>query len=106
MRRDLEFSQTFNERLQEENQKMKADVDDLKRYLDLKDKEKKELNRMILKMGINVQDGFVYFNEMLYRVMRAQYVTGKNKMKLNSKLMILEIATQYKISELTMISKE
>ena len=24
-------------------------------------------------MGINVDDGFIYFNEMLYRLMRAQY---------------------------------
>ena len=40
MRRDLEFSQTFNERLKEENNKLKGDVEDLKRYLDLKDKEK------------------------------------------------------------------
>ena len=47
MRRDLEFSQTFNERLQEENQKMKADVDDLKRYLDLKDKEKALLVKQV-----------------------------------------------------------
>ena len=47
MRRDLEFSQTFNERLQEENQKMKADVEDLKRYLDLKDKEKALLVKQV-----------------------------------------------------------
>ena len=30
-----------------------------------------EINRVILKMGINVDDGFIYFNEMLYRIMRA-----------------------------------
>ena len=30
-----------------------------------------EINRTILKMGINVDDGFIYFNEMLYRIMRA-----------------------------------
>ena len=30
-----------------------------------------DVNRMIIKMGINVDDGFIYFNEMLYRVMRA-----------------------------------
>ena len=30
-----------------------------------------DLNRVILKMGINVDDGFIYFNEMLYRIMRA-----------------------------------
>ena len=30
-----------------------------------------EINRIILKMGINVDDGFIYFHEMLYRIMRA-----------------------------------
>ena len=30
-----------------------------------------EIQRIILKMGIVVDDGFIYFNEMLYRVMRA-----------------------------------
>ena len=30
-----------------------------------------DVNRTIIKMGINVEDGFIYFNEMLYRVMRA-----------------------------------
>ena len=30
-----------------------------------------EINRVILKMGINVDDGFIYFHEMLYRIMRA-----------------------------------
>lgn len=30
-----------------------------------------EINRGVLKMGINVDDGFIYFHEMLYRVMRA-----------------------------------
>lgn len=30
-----------------------------------------DFDRVILKMGINVDDGFIYFNEMLYRIMRA-----------------------------------
>ena len=33
-----------------------------------------EINRVILKMGINVEEGFIYFHEMLYRIMRAQFV--------------------------------
>ena len=27
-------------------------------------------------MGINVDEGFIYFHEMLYRIMRAQFVTA------------------------------
>ena len=30
-----------------------------------------DINRIILKMGINVDDGFIYFHEMLYRIMRS-----------------------------------
>ena len=33
--------------------------------------KEEDINRMILKMGINVDEGFIYFNEMLYRIMRA-----------------------------------
>lgn len=36
-----------------------------------------DLHRIILKMGVNVDNGFIYFNEMLYRIMRAQFVTAK-----------------------------
>lgn len=40
-------------------------------------------------MGINVDDGFVYFNEMLYRVMRAQY----GKVKFNKVMALNELVT-------------
>ena len=33
--------------------------------------KQEDINRIVLKMGINVDDGFIYFSEMLYRVMRA-----------------------------------
>ena len=33
--------------------------------------KEEDINRMILKMGINVDEGFIYFHEMLYRIMRA-----------------------------------
>ena len=39
MKRDLEFQQTFNEKLVSENQNLKKDVDNFKRHLDMKDKE-------------------------------------------------------------------
>ena len=58
-----------------------------------------EIDRIVLKMGINVDDGFIYFNEMLYRVMRAQFVTGRN-LKFNRILTISELVTQYKIAEI------
>ena len=51
-------------------------------------------------MGINVDDGFIYFNEMLYRIMRAQFVTARN-LKFNKVMTISELVTQYKLSELT-----
>ena len=52
-------------------------------------------------MGINVEDGFIYFNEMLYRIMRAQFVTALG-MKLNKVMTVTELVTQYKIAELTL----
>ena len=39
MRRDLDFQQEFNTKLAEENQQLKLDVDNLKKHLELKDKE-------------------------------------------------------------------
>ena len=45
-------------------------------------------------------DGFIYFNEMLYRVMRAQYVTYIN-LKFNRAMTVEELITQYRIAELT-----
>ena len=63
-----------------------------------------DYNRVILKMGINVDDGFVYFNEMLYRIMRAQYVINKN-MRLNKVLAVTEVITQFKIAEITLNNK-
>ena len=48
-----------------------------------------DVNRTIIQMGINVDDGFVYFNEMLYRVMRAQY----GKVKFNKVMALNELVT-------------
>ena len=51
-----------------------------------------EINRIILKMGINVDDGFIYFHEMLYRIMRAQFVT-RIGLKFNKVMTISELVT-------------
>lgn len=40
--------------------------------------KEEDISRVVLKMGINVDDGFVYFNEMIYRIMRAQFVLSIN----------------------------
>ena len=61
-----------------------------------------EVNRTILKMGITVDDGYIYFNEMLYRVMRAQF----GKVRFNKVMALNELVTQYKIMELTIKQKE
>ena len=39
MKRDLDFQQTFNQRLTDENKKLSSDVENLKKHLELKDKE-------------------------------------------------------------------
>ena len=53
-------------------------------------------------MGINVDDGFVYFNEMLYRVMRGQF----GQVRYNKTMAWNELVTQYAITELTLQAKE
>lgn len=62
------------------------------------------IDRIVLQMGINVDDGFIYFNEMLYRIMRAQFVTAKN-LKFNKVLTVSELVTQFKLAEQTLIAK-
>ena len=61
-----------------------------------------DVSRIILKMGINVDDGFIYFNEMLYRLMRAQY----GKVNFNRVMALNELVAQYRIIEITMQAKE
>lgn len=43
----------------------------------------------MLKMGIKSENGFVYFNELLYRVMKMKYGSSK----LSKKMQIYEIRT-------------
>jgi len=48
-----------------------------------------EAKKQILKMNIRSEDGWIYFNELLYRSMRRVYGT----FKLNKKMQILELKT-------------
>lgn len=44
--------------------------------------EEGELKKHLLKMGIKSNQGFIYFNELLYRCMRRKY----GSMKINKKM--------------------
>ena len=48
-----------------------------------------DVKKIMMKMGIRSDDGFVYFNELLYRFMRRQY----GNFKLNRKMQIAELTT-------------
>jgi len=63
-----------------------------------------DIDKLVLKMGINVDDGFVYFNEMLYRIMRMQFMVNQG-VRLNSVMTINELVVQFKIAEITMQEK-
>ena len=68
-------------------------------------KKDAKINKAVLKMGINVEDEqFVYFNEMLYRIMKAQFVTFTG-MTFNKVMQVEELVTQFKIAELTLVEK-
>lgn len=61
-----------------------------------------EMKKQVLKMGIRSEDGWIYFNELLYRAMRRVY----GNFKLNKKMQILELKTQFKIFMLTMTARK
>lgn len=48
-----------------------------------------ELKKHILKMSIKSNNGYIYFNELLYRCMRNKY----GNMKINKKMQIIELRT-------------
>lgn len=48
-------------------------------FTDLKESE---LKKAVLKLNIKSEEGYIYFNELLYRLMRNQYVN----FKLNKKM--------------------
>jgi len=60
-----------------------------------------ELVKKILSMGIKVDDGWIYFNELLYRCMKRVYCD----FKLNKRMQLLELNTQFKIFVLTLQTK-
>ena len=58
-----------------------------------------EAEKKLLKMGVKSENGYIYFNELLYRLMRELFVT--DKFQLNTKMTIIELTTQYKLFKLT-----
>jgi len=52
-------------------------------------------------MGIKVDEGWIYFNELLYRCMKRVYCD----FKLNKRMQLLELNTQFKIFVLTLQTK-
>ena len=57
------------------------------------DIEIQDQKRYMLKMAIRGDNGFVYFNELLYRCMRRKYGPAK----MNRKNQIIELSTKYRI---------
>lgn len=51
------------------------------------------MKKTMIKMDIRCDDGFIYFNELLYRCMRRAY----GNFKLNKRMQIIELKTQYRI---------
>ena len=49
-------------------------------------------------MAIKSDNGYIYFNELLYRCMRRKY----GNMKINKKMQIFELKTQYRIYLITL----
>lgn len=49
--------------------------------------------KQLLKLGIRSENGFIFFNELLYRCMRRQY----GNFKLNRQMTIYEISTQFRL---------
>jgi len=60
-----------------------------------------ETKKAILKMGIRSEDGWIYFNELLYRCMRRVYCN----FKLNKKMQIIELRTLFKIARISLEAK-
>ena len=56
------------------------------------------IKKILLKMGIKSEGGNIYFNELLYRLMRESYY---GNVKLNTRMTILELKTQFKLYHIT-----
>ena len=61
--------------------------------------EDSELKKQLLKMGIKSDQGYIYFNELLYRCMRRKY----GNFKVNQKMQIFELRTQFQIYQKTLM---
>lgn len=69
-----------------------------------------ELKKHLLKMGIKSNQGFIYFNELLYRCMRRKYGSHRknkaNKQKTcsntNKNMQVFELKTQFQIYLMTL----
>jgi len=59
------------------------------------------MKKTILKMGIRSEDGWIYFNELLYRCLRKVH----GNFKLNKRMQYVELLTQFKISMITINMK-
>lgn len=59
------------------------------------------MKKKILKMGVGTENGFIHFNELLYRLMRAEYGgQGGQVFSLSPVMQVTEIVTQYKLDRL------
>ena len=68
--------------------------------LGFKELKENELRKSVLRLNIKSEDGWIYFNELLYRLLRNQY----GSFKLNKKMQIRELITQFKLFNLTVSS--
>ena len=52
-------------------------------------------------MGVGTENGFIHFNELLYRLSRAEYGgKGGEVFQLPPSMQVIEVRTQYKLAEL------
>lgn len=56
-----------------------------------------ELKKNVLRMGIKSTNGYVFFNELLYRCMKNKF----GNMKLSRQMQVFELKTQYNIFLIT-----
>ena len=61
-----------------------------------------QMKKIMLKMGIKCDDGYIYFNELLYRCMRRLY----GNFSLNRRMQIEELKTQFKIYQLKLKAQQ
>ena len=55
-----------------------------------------QIMKILLKMNITSENGEIYFNELLYRMMREKYVN----FRMNKEMTIHELKTQYALLKL------